>query len=177
MRITLFCIILCALITSCGYKAKVKNFYIVKHWQGKEVIIPEKLEVRVQGKEITQSFPKNSSYCILNYLDTLDCLSCELRLHSWQLFRKEMDSLNINANVIFVVWSNKYDDLEKLQLINKCDIPCIYDYQNQIDSLNHFPTQSIFHTFLLDSLNRVLLIGNPITNKTLHNLYIQKMQQ
>lgn len=39
--------------------------------------------------------------------------------------------------------------------------------------MNHFPSDVNFQTFLLDSQNRVLAIGNPVHNKKVRDLYLQ----
>ncbi len=39
--------------------------------------------------------------------------------------------------------------------------------------LNHFPSDVNFQTFLLDSQNKVLAIGNPVHNKKVRDLYLQ----
>ena len=41
---------------------------------------------------------------------------------------------------------------------------------------NRFPQNSIYHTMLLDNENSVIIIGNPINNATLKNLYIKKLK-
>lgn len=46
--------------------------------------------------------------------------------------------------------------------MNKFSYPIIYDYHGTLDSLNQFPKNRIFQTFLLDKDNKVILIGNPI---------------
>lgn len=180
MKKILYNIILCVFlysITSCNFITKLKIYYNIKYWQNKSLIIPNNLDVKVQGKNSYSTLSQFSNYRILNYIDTSTCISCELKLREWQLLKNEIDSLNIKVDIVFVVWSQNYDNLEKLQKINKCIIPCIYDYQNEIALINNFSAQSDFHTFLLDSFNRVLLIGNPITNKQIRKLYIKKISQ
>lgn len=179
MKHILFYTILCINIlsmSSCKYIERQKLYYTIKYWQKQKLIIPDNIETKIQGEKVIAFSPNASTYSILHYIDTLECVSCELKLHEWQLFKKEIDSLNINAHIIFVAWSNQFTELEKLQLINKCDIPCMYDYENKVASINHFTRQSDFHTFLLDSLNHVLVVGNPIKNKLIRKLYIQQMQ-
>lgn len=56
---------------------------------------------------------------------------------------------------------------------NKFEHPIFYDTLNKMEKLNHFPKNNTFRTFLLDKNNHVILVGNPIGNKTLWNLYKQ----
>ena len=42
-----------------------------------------------------------------------------------------------------------------------------------INKINNFPEQIEYQTFLLNQDNRVLIIGNPIKNEKLWNLYLR----
>ena len=46
-----------------------------------------------------------------------------------------------------------------------------------MEKLNYFPKLPNCQTFLLDSQNRVILIGNPIDNPLMWELYKNEMQQ
>ena len=162
-------------LLSCNYFAKQRIYDIVQKWQGKTIIFPDTLDIKVQGKEAILDDSIQPTYFILNYIDTSDCLSCDLKLYEWQLLQKELDSLNINVDILFVVWTNQYDNLEHQQRVNKCMIPCVYDSKNNIANINEFPTESYLHTFLLDSMDQVLLLGNPINNESIRKLYIEEM--
>ena len=47
----------------------------------------------------------------------------------------------------------------------------VLDVNNQLDSLNQLPKDVAFQCFLLDRNNNVLLIGNPLLNPKVWNLY------
>ena len=55
--------------------------------------------------------------------------------------------------------------------INHFEYPLFLDKNRQMQQINNFPKEPMFQTFLLDKNNRVLLIGNPIGNTKLWNLY------
>ena len=56
---------------------------------------------------------------------------------------------------------------------NKFDYPIFYASKNNINKINNFPEQIEYQTFLLNQDNRVLIIGNPIKNEKLWNLYLR----
>ena len=56
---------------------------------------------------------------------------------------------------------------------NSFNYPLFYDYKNKVGELNMFSKEPRFQTFLLNQNNEVILIGNPIDNKYLWNLYKQ----
>lgn len=56
---------------------------------------------------------------------------------------------------------------------DRFDYPVFIDENNQINSLNHFPDKPELQCFLLDKDNKVLLIGNPVLNPKVWELYKQ----
>ena len=53
--------------------------------------------------------------------------------------------------------------------------PVCFDEEDSLNKLNHFPTDMAFQTFLLNSDNKVLAIGNPI-NPKVKELYLKIIQ-
>jgi hypothetical protein len=48
-----------------------------------------------------------------------------------------------------------------------------YDPDGSFERLNpHLPANEQFHTFLLNEDNKVILVGNPVHNEKLKNLYL-----
>lgn len=54
--------------------------------------------------------------------------------------------------------------------------PVCIDEDDAFNRLNHFPSDMSFQTFLLDKDNKVVVIGNPIHNLKLGELYMQIIQ-
>ena len=50
-------------------------------------------------------------------------------------------------------------------------------YVDSLNLLNGFPSNMAFQTFLLNKDNRVLVIGNPVHNAAVKDLYIQEISQ
>jgi hypothetical protein len=52
-----------------------------------------------------------------------------------------------------------------------------YDLDGSFERLNpHLPANELFHTFLLNKDNKVVLVGNPIRNEMLWKLYKEQIQ-
>lgn len=163
------------LLTDCNSR-KQEIAAIVKAWQGKEIILPDTLTLKVQGRDTVCPDLSEARFKILNYIDTSGCTSCRTRFYDWNLLQQQTDSLNLDVAYLFIAWVKEYEELEILQQINHCQIPCLYDSTGTLGRLNQFPPYPRLQTFLLDSLNRVILIGSPIDNPSLKTLYLKKMQ-
>ena len=56
---------------------------------------------------------------------------------------------------------------------NRFHYPLFIDVEDKFNSLNKLPAESRFRTFLLDENNRIILIGNPVQNPKIRDLYIR----
>lgn len=170
------CLLLSFLLLSPGCDSKKKQLTkLVEKWQGKEILFPHEPEIKLYGRDTLCPELFTREYKILNYIDTNGCTECRLKLFDWQLLKEEADSLNLNVSFVFVAWVKNYQELETIQKINRFDSPILYDRRGQADSLNHFSDVPGFQTFLLDADNRVVLIGSPVGNQSLWDLYKKKM--
>ena len=53
-----------------------------------------------------------------------------------------------------------------------------YDIDGSFERLNpHLPKNERFHTFLLDEHNKVILVGSPVDNTRLKNLYFSEIKK
>jgi hypothetical protein len=112
----------------------------------------------------------NKPYKIFTYIDSVGCTGCRLGLSKWTDL---MDSCNVrqwDVGFLFVVHSNNYDKLEGVIKSFEFDYPVIYDYHNDFEKLNCFPPEP-YSTFLLDKNNKVQLVGSPIDNPKMWELY------
>ena len=74
---------------------------------------------------------------------------------------------------IFGFSNNKKFKKEIYSLLrhNAIAFPVVMDSLSQINKLNNFPDDRRFQTFLLDKENKVVVIGNPIYNPYIEDLY------
>lgn len=53
-----------------------------------------------------------------------------------------------------------------------------FDTNNSFEQLNpQLPNDELFHTFLINSENKPILIGSPTHNEKLNNLYLQEIKK
>ena len=169
-----YIILIFILIISCCYiscnqrQQEIKK--IIKTWNGKKIIFPP-LTTKIMGRDTIIPDILNHKYKILTYIDTTGCTACRLKLFDWKLFINELNNLSTDVAIIFVIHSENYRDFEEIQKLNKFFYPVFYDYNAELDNLNHFPKDPDFQTFLLDQADKVLIIGNPIMNDAVRLLY------
>jgi len=167
-------LILPVLLLSC--KSNNNTLRIVKEWQGRQVLIPVTVTFKVMGKDTLCPDILQKPYKILTYIDSTGCIGCQLDLFQW---KRLIDSCKVHypsVSFCFVIHSTDYSYLTKAVLESDFNYPIIYDRQNEFDKLNHFPLNPL-RTFLLNEENEIEIIGSPITNPKIWNLYRQIIEE
>ena len=129
----------------------------------------------INGDEC-QSPSLKAPFKIVYYVDSLGCMSCKLKLEEWKAFIQEVDSISEGRVSPFFYFHPKRTDLKELGFIIKSrdfSYPFCVDTLDLFNTKNQFPENDSFHAFLLDESNRVAVIGNPVLNPAIKDLYLQ----
>ena len=163
----------CLLVSSCEESEKERLSRLVSEWEGKEILFPAHSTFSIQGKDTVDFDFKDAEYKIVSYTDSIGCTACKLQLHRWKDLVLVVDSLT-NKNVSFLFYFHPKDVKELRFLIRRDGFtyPVCFDEMDDFNRLNHFPSESMFQTFLLDKENRVIALGNPIQNPKVKELYL-----
>lgn len=150
---------------------------ILDEWIGKTILMPPsyKLYPYIQNHNF-DSIYSNADFKILNYVDSLECISCNLRLKEWNILMKSFSENKSKEVTALFVFSPKniirMKEVIPLVKRNAMTFPITIDSLDRFNNLNRFPQNSRFHTFLLDKHNRILAIGNPVANTRIKKLYL-----
>lgn len=166
----LFGLIFCS---ACKESRQEQVVRLVKKWDGKEIYFPSHYTFTVMGKDTVDSFDEKGEFCIVSYVDSVGCMSCKLQLPKWKELIRETDSL-LGDKVTYRFYFHPKDlkDLKNVLRRDCFNYPVCIDLKDEFNQLNQFPSDMTFQTFLLDSLNRVVSIGNPIHNAKVKELYL-----
>jgi len=143
---------------------------IVKERMGKRIIIPNNLYfVNSTDSVINVSMSHHYKYKLINYVDG-DCGECISELFKWQVLINENSNLFGNTRLYFVIYSGNYPRFEYFTDKANINLPYYYDSTNQYLATNELE-DGILNTLLIDHNNRVVLIGSPIENNSMEELY------
>ena len=178
MRAILYVLCFFLSIVSCSQsEQKEQVITLLQEWQGKRIVIPDSMYT-IQGNRYFVDTALYR-YRILNYVDSVGCLSCNLKLQEWNMLSKEFQDKNCQVTPLFVFYPGNVAKIREIRTLaknNKTDFPIIIDTLNVINRLNKFPEDTRFHTYLLDKDNKVLAIGNPVLNPAVKELYLKIIQ-
>ncbi len=176
MRKVSFILFSSLFLFSCSDDKKHDIEVLVKEWNNKEIRFPDNpVFTRFVTDTVPYRIPK-SDYKVVVFVDSVGCISCKLQLPKWKEFMHEVDSLS-DGNVPFVFFFQT-KDVSELRYILKRDNfshPVCMDTEDSFYRLNRFPGEMMFQTFLVDSANRVKVIGNPIHNLSVKELYLKEL--
>jgi Protein of unknown function (DUF1573). len=146
---------------------------IVSEWVGKTIRIPDGIPCSFKGKDTLYS-PLNTPYKIFVYIDSAGCTGCKAQFYKWNPVIEEIAlKLSDKVDLQFVIHPKDEKDLQFQFRRDNFIYPVFLDRTNEADKLNHFPQETLYQCFLLDDKNKVLLIGNPILNPQIWELYKQ----
>ena len=176
MKKQLYILLLLSLLTACKENNKEKFAQLVQEWQGKEIVFPQDMAfTRFVTEPVDYRIP-DAEYKVLVYVDSVGCTSCKLQLPKWKELIAHVDSAT-NGNVPFIFVFQSKDDRELRYMLKRdnFDRPICIDRNNRFDELNQFPQDITFQTFLLDKDNKVKVIGNPVHNLAVRDLYLKQI--
>jgi hypothetical protein len=164
-------ILACVILTiKCNHRAHSDHSKIVEKWQGKTIYLPSQMNWKSMGKDTICSELLGSSYKILTYIDSIGCTSCKFQTSKWQAFIDTCRQHQLNVSFLFIIHSANYNELDNSFIAQNFSYPVICDVNNNFYKLNSFPEEP-YRTFLLDNDNKVLLIGSPLHNPKIWELY------
>lgn len=123
------------------------------------------------------SFDSEANYKIVNYFDSSECIPCRMReLEAWHGFADSLKRRNVETLFVFSPYSDDYDIFHFIRTNRTNKIAIAIDTLSVFKQKNpQIPNNHLFHTFLLDKRNNVLLVGNPIENERIRSKLFEKI--
>ena len=162
----LIILLLTIFLSACQDKQKEIITLLVKEWQGKQILFPENMVFTRFASDTTNFVIPTSDYKVLVFVDSIGCTSCKLQLSRWKEFIRYTDSISQkNIPFLFFFFRENFDK------------PICLDRSDSLNQLNHFPKDIRFQVFLLDKNNKVVVIGNPVHNPNVKELYLEEISR
>ena len=174
----LIILLLTIFLSACQDKQKEIITLLVKEWQGKQILFPENMVFTRFASDTTNFVIPTSDYKVLVFVDSIGCTSCKLQLSRWKEFIRYTDSIS-QKNIPFLFFF-QFDDqweIHSLLIRENFDKPICLDRSDRLNQLNHFPKDIRFQVFLLDKNNKVVVIGNPVHNPNVKELYLEEISR
>ena len=161
------------LLPSCKQTQSEKLEKLLREWTGKEIVFPNNPSFTIYGEQEADFKIPNDGYKVVHYLDSIGCISCKLNLEKWKEYIAYMDSAtNGTVPCVFFFHAKEKREVKISLKEDNFDYPVCMDTANEFYQLNRFPMYPILQTFLLDKDNRIVAMGDPVTNPKIKELYL-----
>lgn len=171
----LLLLLLLCFILSCQQNSKQKQMQEkVSEWQGITLSIPQHYSINWNENDSCDLY-SGYEYKIVYYIDG-DCYACLELLPQIDSVYQTIKSQNSVLLIYF--HSADYEHLEKIMTnqMKKLHIPLIYDKTNSFYHQNKLFLDPLFHCFLVDKDNKVVVAGSFIANQKMTTLYSKILQ-
>ena len=175
-RFISFCgVVFCLLVVSCGGGPQKEMADHLEALYGRKIHFVHDNHYRVDGRDtLIYSEP---SISIVLFVDSLGCQPCKLRLGELGVKIRELKQIGSTAHFIVIVQNSDYSVFEQDAVHNLPGYPFVYDEEGRFLKYNELPLDSRYHAFLLNQNGEVVLVGNPIGNDKLWELYKQQIHR
>lgn len=169
---------------SCSSKSE-KLEADVDSMMGQEISIPYKELTSLTGTDKGSASANADSlrYVYVSYLDLSECSPCYFsKLAEWDDIQEMFMLARIPFETVIIIETNDKNTLalRRAYESNGCQREVFLDKVNAFKGQNKIlPTDNRLHTFLLNSQNQVVLIGDPVRNrriKTLLKEYLETIE-
>ena len=175
--------ILCLLVSlqSCGNDKHIKQE--IEQMMSNPINLCDKQMKRyICGHEVNDSNDFHHKYLQLLFVDSATCSPCVWnQMPLWQEFADSVRNQNTDVSFAFVFHtksSNKDRFLETMCKDTLFHYPIFLDTAGVFIKNNpNIPSNRLLHSFLLNSDNRVILVGDPVQNiriREMFDLFLQK---
>ncbi len=179
-RIALFTVSLAVLLCPSCKKNKMRND--MNRFYSQTVSFPASMPC-FEGEKIKFLDLKDNRSKIVIWYDSSECSSCRINnLPVFKEFESYCQNLQYSFDIVFLFspsHKSLVEVLEEASYSTKLhDYPIFIDTANQFYKLNpHIPDNKLMHSFLLDSEGKVVLVGNPIQNQAMFDLYKKTIEE
>ena len=175
MKNTIFIFFLLVTV-SCQNSERKQIEQLVEEWTEREILLPERPAfTRFASDTLSYAIP-TARHKVIVFVDSVGCISCKLQLPKWKELIDEVDSLS-DTDIPFLFFFQTKNVSEVRHILRRDGFahPVCVDTADNLYRLNRFPNNLMFQTFLLDAGNRVKVIGNPVHNLSVKDLYLKEI--
>lgn len=154
---------------SCGNGKGVEDDY--KSLIGKEIEIPYEKFVPMSSEASAEASCK---WTYVSFIDSLECTPCHMSsVHNWDRIQDVFEEKGTDVKIV-LVYCPRMSTVERMTEnynISGCKRTVYIDLKADFLKCNpQIPENRKMHTVLLDSLNRVVLIGDPTRNRKIEEM-------
>lgn len=170
-RVIKFFILIIGLAFSCTNKTQKNQLSeLVKERIGASVIFPSAIvKAGTDSSLMTINQTEEYKYKLVVYTDG-DCGQCISELYKWTEFINDNREVFKSVREIFIIYSENFQRFEYITEKAEIKLPFYYDSTNLYITQNEI-YENMLQTLILDKNNKIVIVGSPIENAAMRELY------
>lgn len=145
----------------------------INRLMGKKIFVP--YDSLLNYRDVNVAYLDSCQYRYVVYFDSTVCSSCTLKnMYYWEVLRDSIATLGKRVDLVFIYSPSREEtgkflnDLRhaREELISFVDTTGCFIRKNSF-----IPENSNIHAFLLDSNNRIIMVGNAQNNPAIEKLF------
>ena len=167
-------------VFSCSDRSKLKQD--LAKLQSIEIAVTlDKMQHQINGIDTLLANFTDSELKLVVYSDSSTCSSCAIqKMFLWNSFIEDAEKYQGRLKFYFL-FSPTENDLTTVNLAlrtNMFDYPVFIDSAGTFAKENpHLPKNPQLHSFLLDESNKVILVGNPLNNPKIEEMFYKIVEE
>lgn len=155
----------------------------IKEMQSRPFSIPySKMSCWINDTLQLKQYWEQAKIKLVVYTDSTKCSECTLKnMYMWQDFVEMEQEFGNQFSIVFIFQTKAKTSartLATLFKITELNHPMYIDNKSELVKNNsHLPSESIYHIFLLDENNNVILVGNPLFNSQIEEMLKKVLKQ
>ncbi|NLO69530.1 MAG: hypothetical protein GX102_00970 [Porphyromonadaceae bacterium] len=159
--------------TNTEYAKEIKD--IAKSMIGRSISFPDSLLQELQEPKKSVLNKRNRPKIISVIAG--NCETCIKDFKKWEPYLKEMELMGYNNNLFFIVEDVDISFFKKYYGERPpTELTLYFDKNQTFSKLNNLPHIKILKTFMIDTNNEIILVGNPVHDRNLWNLYLEGLR-
>lgn len=168
------------LVFVCSCQSKQTNNNQLKDFVGSQFVL---LTDSMINFKTEASIKKTNKYTYVVFVDSIDCSECAI--NSMTLWADDLDMMDaLESGVLDYAFIFSPRNCAKKRIVNKIKEDCVFPEYTYVDTaevtLRHnpnIPRNRAMHTFLVDNYRNVVIVGSPIYNNQVKQLFKKIMGQ
>lgn len=165
----LLIIFICSILIACSSK---NNISIVLKYRNKQIYFPENLLIINNETQTDNNVFKSPNLKIITFING-NCSVCIEHMTYWKKFIEMKELKSNDVEFITILISQNLDTFYEINKYLKFNYSIIYDKDDVIRKNNMLNDYELTKFLLLDSDNKILLIGDPISNPKVKDIYLE----
>lgn len=175
-RFNILIVVILVLLCTCNNIQKEMELL-----SSRPIILPDTLSNFYTSKEVGYINSSIPLMKLIIYIDSSECASCSIKqISEWNSIIDSVLRISNKINFYFILTPKKINlsSVKRTLIAEGFNYPVLLDTLGKFEGSNpHLPKNRALHTFLLDENNNVILVGSPLYNKKIEEMFYKIVEE